>query len=208
MAIAATKLTGAASGKASVPARKPAGPRMVWYLAAGVCLVALALIMLAVFRSGSAPKLDASGAELARFVSDDAFRALPDSQKSAYLTALKLKAEQVQSAYSAGKLKEPEYRRAMNYAWIVKQEEHMAKYFRLSPQERVKYLDHLIRLHEKKKAKEASGAMQLEDFVHDAAFEKQYVAAWAEDQRTQYEEYRKALRDRRKQAPATKPAGK
>ncbi len=142
-----------------------------------------------------------------KYVSSVEFLRLAPEQRVSYTSNLREKVDEIQALYKDGKLTEPDYRSAMNAAWVGKQEEHVARYFSLAGgKPRMDYLDHLSRKFFQKK----NAGKGAENFKHDSAYEDNYIADWSRDKQRRYQEFRAAYAERRKELEAagktTKPS--
>lgn len=185
---------------------------------ASVAVIAIASVWTAVvLRAPASPNNDA--VKLAKVASSAEFASASPEKQRQWMLSMNDRQDQIVTTYRAGRLTEQEFQAAMNLAWMAKQEDHMAKYYRLAAgKERDEFLDKLAKKHFE--AKDAAKADPSKDdgFDHDEVWEQSWISKWPQEKRAQYEAFRKARDEHRetwklanrpkKDKPTTKPAGK
>jgi hypothetical protein len=188
----------------------------------GVALIA-ALVLLFVFRPwqpAAPPRLNDEPAKLAQLVASPAFDKLPFDQREVYMKVIDRKKSQMTQAYSAGRITDDEYRKALQAAHLGKRLDEMHKYFsRPAGRAREAYLDKMIDKDAKQKAAlsrdpTARKEKKEEKIPRDSSDEEAEINRWPPEIRAQYGQFKASLNDRRKlykelhptKSAATQPA--
>lgn len=157
------------------------------------------------------PRLNAKIEEIVRYVEDTGFRGLPVERQFVYLKALDDRPDDMKAAFEKKKITADEYSAAKEYAWFGKQLSNMERYVALrNPGERQKLLDKLIdkkinkSIPKKLDPNKTPAPPSADDddeppVTRDLALEKVLPLTWPRETRNQWEQYRKALRDRERE---------
>jgi hypothetical protein len=190
---------------------------------AGIVAIVLAcgLTVWAVARD-TKPRLNDDTVTLVKFVATNTYKKLPFDQQAEYMKVLEDRDDndELEAAFEARKLTEGEYRAGLMEAWLGQQLKRGDKYASLPPgPARDRYIWELL---DKKEAKEARKANKRKPdnappkVKRDDAQESVRIAAWPDEPRSRWEQYRrhydlqKEAREAAAAAPAEKepPAGK
>ena len=184
------------SGVAMTKESQSKGMRTTLFLL-GAVVVAIAAAWAAVaLHAPASPSVDA--AKLARVASSAEFTSASPEKQRQWMIAMNDRAEQIADAKRSGLLSEPEFRAAMNLAWMAKQEDHMAKYYRLAVgKDREAYLEKLSKKHFGAKDAAKADPNPADAFNHDDVWEQSWIAKWTPEKRAQYEAFRKAMEESR-----------
>lgn len=164
------------------------------------------------FRGMDAPRLNDNAVLLSKYVSSKWFEQLPFEEQRQYYKVLDDRDEELDQAFSSGKLTESEYRAGIEAAWLGKHVNRVEKYFSLSPGvPRTNYLNKLLEKKERKKAKSKGAPNSADEINADETAAEMKVEKWPPAMRKQWEDFHEAYRAQRKaiekaQKPATKPA--
>ena len=165
-----------------------------------------------------APRLDAPIEEVAKFVSDEAFKKLPFERQRRYMEVLDDREEELDKAYQDEKLNAAQYKRGLELGWFGKQIPRAEKYAGLSPQEQAAYIDQRLDKKEDKDRKKGKGdgdedgetvtstapadgsaSSGLTPVKRDEQSEKDIPRAWPPEWRDKWKKYREALKERREE---------
>ena len=129
----------------------------------------------------------------AKFVSTADFEKLPQEQKSPYLQTLEKSKAQLAAAYQLGQISDPEYQKALQYAWVARLEKQMDQYFAIAdPAKRVKFLDKIIN------QRQAAKAGLSESSKGHSGFLRKRLKSWPPEMQQHWEQFRKAVQERRR----------
>jgi hypothetical protein len=183
----------------------------------GVAALVLAcgLTLWAVAREGE-PRLNDDTVALVKFVSSSAYAKLPFDRQAEYMKVLEDRDDndELEAAFEAGKLSESEYRAGLMEAWLGQQVKRGEKYASLPPgPARDRYIWELL---DKKEAKEARKAAKKKPddaapkVKRDKAQEDVRIAAWSEEARSKWDQYRRHYEAQKeaREAAAAAPAEK
>lgn len=188
--------------------------RMLMYGGIAVAVVLVGWVGYRYWSRKPVPRLNAKIEEIVRYVEDAGFRDLSIDRQFVYLKALEERKDETKAAFEKKLISADEYAAAKTYAWFGKQLSHMEAYVaKRSPIDRQKYLDKLIdkklkdEMTKKTDPKATTGADDGDDLeppvARDESLEKVLPLTWPRETRAQWEQYRKALRDREKERLAS-----
>jgi hypothetical protein len=148
---------------------------------------------------GAPPSLTADPVRLAKFASSPKFEALPDEQRRQYMDAVREGKDDWYEAYAKHQLTSQQYENALLNAWISRSLEHSNEYALLrAGTPRQIFLDRIVRKGEKKRLATTRPAQStlFDKDPYDLDEVKKLVAGWPPERRAQWEEFRKAVRER------------
>jgi hypothetical protein len=162
------------------------------------------------------PRLNEDTVTLVKFVAGKSYAKLPFERQVEYMKVLEDRDDndELEAAFEARKITEGEYRAALLEAWLGQQAKRGEKYASLPPgPARDRYVWELL---EKKEAKDARKAAKGKSddgppkVKRDKALEDVRIAAWPDEPRMKWEQYRKHYEAQKeaREAAATAPANK
>ena len=209
---------------ATVAASASTGPnprrRPIAIASAAAIVLLCGLTLWAVTRADE-PRLNDDTVSIVKFTATSAYAKLPFDRQAEYMKVLEDRDDndELEAAFEAGKLTEGEYRAGLMEAWLGQQVKRGEKYASLLPgPARNRYVWELL---DKKEAKEARKAAKRKSdnappkVKRDKGQEDARIAAWPDQPRMKWEQYRRhydAQKEAREAAAAapnatTAPAG-
>lgn len=186
---------------ASSPAIKPAASvlaskRALWIAVMVAAAVLLLVLALWLFTSGSSePRLNENSVVLAKFVNTKNFDALPFDKQRQFYKVLENREKDLEQAFRDKRLSEPEYRTALDAAWLGKHINRTEKYFALPPgQARTDYINKLI----DKKLRKNAKPQDPSEIDPDETAASQKVDGWPAAVKQQWQQFHTIYRAEKK----------
>lgn len=191
-----------------VPAQIAPKSRAVWIVGVAMAAVAVGVITWIAFSAAGSgePRLNESTEVLARFVTSPTFDALPYEKQRQYYKVFDDRDKQVDQAFHDRRLTEPQYRAALEAAWLGKHINRVEKYFSLPPgQPRTDYIAGLLAKKNKK-----PGHDDHDNIEADESSAELRVDRWPQPLRDQWNQFHTVYKKEKKEAkareaPSTRP---
>jgi hypothetical protein len=174
-------------------------------MAAGGGLLALLLIFVVVraaVSGGGKPSLSSDPVEVARYMAKPEFAKMRQEEQLSYMSLLSKSTPDLNAAFRARKITEAEYTAGLIGGYLARKSKQVEGYMRLnSIKDRNAYLDKII---DKDAAQEkAAPAAEKKDDeplikLDFSEMAKEHMKSWPADRRDDFEDFRKALKERRK----------
>lgn len=193
----------AGPGAAAKPARSPEQTRnlaLVGAVAALVLLLAAGVVYYFSALRGPTygePPLNGEPREMAAFAASSKFEALEFDRQRLWMKTIGDKKKEIEQLFADGKVTRDQYEDALAVVWLGKQFNHVDKYFSMRHElDRKQYLDELI---DKDMKEDALKPKDKSAPKRDPKKIKAIVERFPAEQRTEYEQFRKALDRREKE---------
>src|SRR5205809_2345270 len=126
------------------------------------------------------------------FIGSDRFDKLPWHRKEVWFKEMAKKKKEVEELYKAGKLSKPQSEDSLAVCWFGKELREEGIYYSYGALDQKDYLDKLL-------DKEAEGNTEPKDLKKNKAKVKSLEEQMPQDNRTLYEAFHRALKDRKKE---------
>ncbi len=142
---------------------------------------------------------------LVKFVASPAFEDLSAREQRPYMAALRDNSHKITEAFLKGTISPENYEVAVLYTFMERRINEMETYFRTPPgRERDEYLDILIEGHAHRPSTTRPSTNAVRPDYNTFALNQ--IENWPPERRSQWAEFRAALKERRKARSATAPA--
>ena len=190
--------------------RSPSGPagseRPFWRRRATLVFssIILALVAggLAAWSLTRPPPASGEPLKVAKFIGTQQFQSLPDVDKRPYMDALREGKEEIADAYARKQITAGEYETALLNAWIARTLKHVDEFSKLKDgKPRQQMLDRIVTKGEKKRISTTrpSPSIMFGRDPYELDTVKSTVASWPAERRAQWDEFKDALRKRRRE---------
>jgi hypothetical protein len=166
-------------------------------------------LIFAAIKPDDIPRLNDNAVVLTKFIDSKSFERLPFEQQRQYYKVLDDRDAELDQAYAAKRLTEPEYRVGLEAAWLGKHINRVEKYFSLPPGE--KRTSYITRLLDKKQRKKIKPKHNSDGIDADETAAELRVEHWPPAVRKQWETFHEAYRAQKKSLeksihPQSKPS--
>ena len=189
------------------PIARPAPKsRNVWVIAGagagGVVVLALLVWVVMSVLGNNEPRLNENTVVLAKFMESSSFAKMEYEKQRQYYKVLDDRNAELDQSFKDHRLTEPEYRTALEAAWLGKHIKRVEKYHALPPgQPRADYIDKLLDKKERKAENPKSGEIKADETAAEMKVEK-----WPPAVRQQWEAFHNAYsKEKKLREPASKP---
>src|SRR5438105_10627591 len=172
--------------------------QMLVVVIAAVVVLGVAVGLYAYFFSSSGNqthgevRLDSTPEVMVPFIASANFDQLPWHRKEVWFKEMSKKKKEVEELYKAGKLSKPQAEDALGVCWFGKELREEGTYYSLGALDQKNYLDHLL-------DKEAESNVEPKDLKKNKTKVKSLEEQMPQDNRTLYEAFHRALKDRKKE---------
>jgi hypothetical protein len=137
-------------------------------------------------------RLDATPEVMVPFIASDKFDKLPWHRKEIWFKEMATKKKEVEELFKGGKLSKPQAEDALSVCWFGKELKEESHFYSLGGLDQKDYLDKLL-------DKEAESNTEPKDLKKNKLKVKSLEEQMPQDNRTLYEAFHRALKDRKKE---------
>jgi hypothetical protein len=187
---------------------------------AALSLVALLIVLCACWATWSLWLGDAIAApdtknvdpvKVARYVASPRFERLPETQRRAYMDAVREEKDKIVSAYARKQISSQEFEAALLNAWISRSLNHTEEFAKIPATggKRERYVDRIVERGETlhKEIPRPAGSSLWDKDPYELEVVQKLVGSWPAERRAQWEDFRRALRARRAAKSVSETSG-
>jgi hypothetical protein len=183
-------------------APEPRSAKHIWMTVGGIAVVLIALSTWAVvhFRGPAEPRLNDSTLVIAKFVNSSSFDSLSYDKQRQFYKVMDDRGKELDKEFRDKHITEPEYRTAIEAAWLGKHINHVEHYFSLPPgQERTQFVEKLVAKKIKKDTKDKNAPKDEDiDLKVDETAAEFKVEGWPTMVREQWKQFHTAYHEQKK----------